>query len=257
MNDGNVPLIGVAWWPHSGGRWFCRSILNQHPKVMGATFVHPWLFYSTDMTMELDITAQVHKARSLPELKKHLAALKGSIDAGRVEGLRSYFQSIADNYLEEGGEKSHIVGEMCLGSPIPRALEVEALFKAWPNFKLIHLVRSPLESFQSFAVRHEMDSDPIKVGGSWLSLNAGIQAFFENNPQYAKQYHMVKYEDLLTNADETIEKVCEFTELEVDQSLFSNMKQRWGRNTKPETPASISNQIKMVAETGLKHYGYL
>ncbi|MEM6802662.1 MAG: sulfotransferase [Bacteroidota bacterium] len=255
MND--VPLIGVAWWPHSGGRWFCRSILNQHPKVMGATFVHPWLFYSTDMTMELDITAQVHKARSLPELKKHLAALKGSIDAGRVEGLRTYFKAIADTYLEDESEKTHLIGEMCLGSPIPRALEVGALFKAWPTFKLIHLVRSPLESFQSFAVRHEMDSDPIKVGGSWLTLNAGIQAFFEDNPQYANQYHLVKYEDLLTNAEETMQKVCEFAELEVDQSIFGNMEQRWGRNTKPETPASISKQIKMVAEPGLKNYGYL
>ena len=90
-----------------------------------------------------------------------------------------------------------------------------------------------------------------------LTQNAGIRAFFEDNPQFAKQYHLVKYEDLLTNAEETMAKVCEFAGLEIDSSLFGNMKQRWGRNTKPETPVSISRQIKMVAETGLKHYGYL
>jgi len=224
---------------------------------MGATFVHPWLFYSTDMTMELDITAQVHKARSMPDLKKHLAALKGSIDAGRTEGLRSYFQSIQDAYLEKDASETHIVGEMCLGSPIPRDLDLIALFKAWPEFKLIHLVRSPLESFQSFAVRHEMDSDPIKVGGSWLTLNAGIEAFFEDHPQFANQYHMVKYEDLLDKAESTMEKVCEFADLDMDEAIFSQMKQRWGRNTKPETPEAISRHIRRIAEPGLKRYGYV
>ena len=159
MND--INLTGVLWWPHSGGRWLSRSILGQHPGVFGTTFVHPWIFVSTDMIMELDITAQVHKAKSLPELNYHLKALTSSTEKGREVGIQEYFNYIKKNYIDKSSSKTHIVGEMCMGSPVPRAPDLECLFKACPELKLIHLVRNPISSYPSFAIRNEMDADPV------------------------------------------------------------------------------------------------
>ena len=250
-------LAGVVWWPHSGGRWFCRSILNQHPQIMGATFVHPWLFVSTDMTMEMDITAQVHKARSLPDLKQHLIALKMSIDRGRIQGLKEYFDYIQSNYLPEESDQTLIMGEMCLGSPIPRAMDLDALFQAHPDFKLIHLVRSPLESFPSFAVRHEMDSDPVKIAGSWLTLNAHIRTYFEHHPEKKAQCLMVRYEDLMLDPRPVMDQVCAFLGITYREEMLGNLGQRWGRNTKPEYPDELFQLMQNIAASELEQYNYL
>jgi len=252
----NPQLVGVVWWPHSGGRWFCRSLVKPHPRVHETAFVHPWLFFSTDMTMEVDITAQVHKARSLPELKPHLAALKSSIDNGRITGLRDYFTYIRNNYLTEENPETHILGEMCLGSPIPRAIDLDALYKAVPDFKVIHLVRSPLESFPSFTVRHEMDSDPIKIAGSWLTLNAHVRTFFDQRPELGNQYLRIRYEDLTQNTEAIMHDVCEFMGIPFDPVMTEHIKQRWVRSTRPETPEDIRALMAQIASSELTTLGY-
>lgn len=249
-------LVGVVWWPHSGGRWFCRSLIGQHQQVHKTAFVHPWEFYSTDMTLELDITAQVHKARSLPELSEHLVALKESVDAGRIAGLKHYFDHIEQEYLKGDDSQTHILGEMCLGSPIPRAIDLEAIFKAKPDFKIIHLVRSPLESFLSFSARHEMDSDPIKIAGSWVTLNAHIRTFFESHPEFQAQCLVVKYENLLIDLEGEVKKVCDFMEIPYDHTLITSQEQRWGRNSSTDVPVDTQAMMRGIASPELDRYGY-
>lgn len=219
--------------------------------------VHPWIFNTTDMTLELDITAQVHKARSLPELRNHLKALKESTDIGRIKGLESYFNAIAEDYLEEDDNRSHILGEICMGSPIPKYPDMDAIYKAYPNFKTIHLVRSPIDSFKSFTVRHEMDDDPIKVAGSWLSLNAKARKFFELNEEFKSNYHLVRYEDLLSNSEFEVKRLCGFLGLEFEDSLMSSFEERWGKGTKPSISQDDKAIIEEVAYSELKKYNYL
>lgn len=256
MSKSQLVLGGVTWWPHSGGRWLCRSILKKNPQIHETAFTHPWLFFSSDMTLDLDITAQVHKARSMPDLKLHLHALKASTDHGRTEGLRKYFDIVRETYGAYEGEFTHVIGEMCLGSPIPRHLELEALYGACPDFKLVHLVRTPLDSYQSFAVRHELDSDPVKIAGSWLTLNAKIRTFFDLNPQFEDNYHCVLYEDLLDEPDEQVREICEFLGVAYDPDMTATLGERWGRNTKVETPLAYRNVMRQVARSELEIYGY-
>lgn len=250
-------MAGVVWWPHSGGRWLCRSILKKHSKVLETSLVHPWIFNTTDMTLDLDITAQVHKARSLPELKLHLNALKESTDFGRIQGLKLYFNQIAETYIQAEDNLSHIVGEVCLGSPIPKYADLDSVYKAIPAFKTIHLVRNPVESFPSFTSRHELDDDPVKIAGSWLALNAGIRKFFELNTKYAENYLLVKYEDLVANTEVEVRKICRFMDLNYEEQMIESITERWGRSTKPVTSDRDKKTIEEVAYSELKQYGYL
>ncbi len=250
-------LSGVIWWPHSGGRWLCRSILKLHSKVHETAMVHPWIFNTSDMTLALDITAQVHKARSMPDLKDHLKALKESTDHGRVEGLKHYFNSISENYLNSSDQETHILGEICMGSPIPKDPDLEAIYKAFPDFKTIHLIRNPIDSFKSFKVRHEMDDDASKVAGSWLALNARVRRFFEVHPQYSKQYLPVRYEDLIHQPEATIKKVCEFLGLDFEEELLSSFQERWGKGTVATISDQDKESIESIAASELKRYNYL
>jgi len=253
----NITMAGVIWWPHSGGRWLCRSILKKHSSVLETALVHPWIFNTSDMTLDLDITAQVHKARSLPELKLHLNALKESTDFGRIQGLKYYFDKIRETYISKEDHYSHIVGEVCLGSPIPKYADLKSVYQANPEFKTIHLVRNPVESFPSFTSRHELDDDPVKVAGSWLALNAGIRKFFELNNEYSKQYLLVKYEDLVNNPRAEVLKICKFLEIGFEEEMIASIEERWGRSTKPVTSEQDKNTIEEVAFSELKKYGYL
>ncbi len=253
----NIVMSGVIWWPHSGGRWLCRSILKQHSKVLETALVHPWIFNTTDMTLDLDITAQVHKARSLPELKLHLNALQASTDFGRYQGLRQYFKQIENTYIPKEKEYTHILGEVCLGSPIPKYADLETVYRARPDFKTIHLVRNPVDSFHSFTARHELDDDPVKIAGSWLALNAGIRKFFELNDQFANNYLLVKYEDLIQNTKSEVIRICNFLEIDFEESMVSSVEERWGRSTKPSTSERDRNTIQEIAFSELKKYGYL
>lgn len=250
-------LSGVIWWPHSGGRWLCRSILKKHSLVHETAMVHPWIFNTTDMTLELDITAQVHKARSLPELSQHLIALKESTDFGRIQGLKNYFEQIQNKYELDANSKTHVLGEVCMGSPIPKHPDMDSLYKAFPNFKTIHLVRNPIESFMSFKVRHEMDDDAAKVAGSWLSLNARLRRFFEVNPQFQDNYLLVKYEDLTANPEQEVRKICQFLGLQYEESMVSSIGERWGKGTKPQISKEEKETIEQIAFTELKRYNYL
>lgn len=250
-------LTGVIWWPHSGGRWLCRSILKNHSKVHETALVHPWIFNTSDMTLELDITAQVHKARSLPELKQHLAVLKDSTDIGRIAGLKHYFNTISKDYIGPSDKETHILGEICMGSPIPKDTDMDAIYKAFPEFKTIHLVRNPIHSFKSFTTRHEMDDDAAKVAGSWLALNARLRRFFEVNPKFAGQYHLVRYEDLLENPESEVKKICEFMNLDFESKMLDSLDLRWGKKTIPEISEVDKETIEGIAETELKKYNYL
>lgn len=250
-------LAGVIWWPHSGGRWLCRSILKNHSLIHETAMVHPWIFNTTDMMLDMDITAQVHKARSLPELKNHLAALKQSTDKGRVEGLKYYFEYIQNQYKEESEGKSIILGEVCMGSPIPKDPDMAAIYEAFPKFKTIHLVRSPMASLNSFKVRHEMDDDAAKIAGSWNALNARLRRFFEVKEEFKSQYHLVRYEDLLESPKSTIEKICNFLELPFEEKLMQSFEERWGKGTEVSIEESEKDTMIQMAENELKKYNYL
>jgi hypothetical protein len=230
--------------------------LNRHDKVLGVPFVQPWLFFTTDMTLSVDLTAQVHKARSLPELEIQLEGLKGSVDHGRVEGLRYYFKHARDRYAAESG-KTHVVGEMCLGSPEPRPLDPSALYEACPDFRLVHLIRNPVTSYPSFASRHEMDGDPTRIAGSWLTLNAAIRVFFEQRPDLVERYMVVRYEDLLDETESTVRRLCEVLALPFQMEMLQNLERRWGKSTDPTTPKPTAKIIEQIAASEMARYGYL
>jgi hypothetical protein len=250
-------IVGILWWPHSGGRWLSRTLLGKHSNVFETAFTHPWLYLSTDMLMELDNTAQVHKARSLPELKYHLIALTESINYGREKGLQTYFDHINNNYVNENSTVTHIVGEMCMGSPIPRSIDMELLFKVAPEFRLVHLIRNPIDCFPSFATRYELDSDPVKIAGSWLTLNSNIRIFFENNPQFKNQYLPVRYEDLVKNTHDALNRICDFLGLEFEKEMLETVEQRWGRNTKGKCTDLQKDIMISIAANEMSKYDYI
>ncbi|MBL6962978.1 MAG: sulfotransferase [Bacteroidetes bacterium] len=206
--------------------------------------------------MSQDNTSQVHKARSLPELNLHLEALISSIDNGRKKGLTDYFSFIQNKYLESVDSKNIILGEICMGSPIPRPVDINLLFKVKPDFKLIHLVRNPVDCFPSFASRHEMDGDAVKIAGSWVTLNSIIRIYFEKNKDLAKQFLLIRYEDLTNNTKNELIKMCKFLQIDFEDNMLDTVNQIWGKSTKSKCGRDKIEVIKSIASNELSYYNY-
>lgn len=248
-------LVGVVWWPHSGGRWFCRSLLKGHPEVRQVVFAHPWFFVGTDATLELDNTTQVHKARSLPEFGPQLRALVSSTDKGRRTGLTEYLSAAQRGFDGADDGKPRVIGELCMGTPVPRMPDLAAIYDAWPDIKLIHLVRSPIACYSSFAVRHELDGDPIRIAGSWVTAAAYMRSFHARRSELARSYLEVRYEDLVASTRETLERVCEFLGLSFDSAMLGS-EHRWGRSTEETILQEVESAILSVAGPELRMHGY-
>jgi hypothetical protein len=102
-----------------------------------------------------------------------------------------------------------------------------------------------------------MDSDPVKIAGSWLTLNAHIRSYFNYHPEKKQQYLMVRYEDIKTDPKNTIKQVCKCLGIDFHNDMLASLDQRWGRNTKPEYPEEIYELMRQVAVSELKEYDYV
>lgn len=219
-------------------------------------FAHPWIFVSTDNILELDNTTQVHKTRSLPELAPHLQALISSTGLGRRAGLSEYFRLTRSGFGAALPPFDSVIGELCMGTPIPHCPDLKVLFDSCPDMRLIHLVRHPIDCFPSFATRFELDADPVKIAGSWVTAAAAVRIFFEQHSELAARFRMVRYEDLMENTDSVLRDLCGFLELEFHDGMLTSRDQRWGKSTPPDVPEEVRRIMTSVAGAEMERYGY-
>lgn len=257
MNEPGLPgLAGVLWWPHSGGRWLCRSLLKAHSGVHQTILAHPWVFVTTDDVLDSDNTTQVHKTRSLPHLAPHLQALISATEIGRRAGLTEYLKAARLGFSATTSGLDWVVGELCMGTPVPRIPDLQALFESCPDLMLIHLVRNPVGCYPSFASRFELDGDPVKVAGSWVTAMACVRTFFERRPDLSHQHRMIRYEDLVSDPKEVLGEVCGFLGLQRDDSMLEDRDKRWGKSTSPDVTTEDRDAILEVASSEMERYGY-
>jgi len=251
-----VKLAAVLWWPHSGGRWLCRSLISAHPRVYQTVFAHPWVFFTSDDVLDLDNTTQVHKTRSLPDLAPHLRALISSTNEGRRAGLMEYFGAARRAFDATTQSFDWVIGELCMGTPVPRIPDLQVLFESCPDLMLVHLVRSPVGCFPSFANRFELCADPARVAGSWVASMAAVRCFFERHPKLASQHHTVKYEDLVSNPRQELEEIFRFLGIDFSDSMTLKVEERWGRRSSDDIDADDRATILDIASPEMKNYGY-
>lgn len=164
---------------------------------------------------------------------------RGGVTAGAL--YRSMLRCIA----EDSG-KQHV------GDKDPRAVEWIGLLP-WvaDNAKVVHVVRDPRDVVAS------------KMRAAWSKEGFFIKHLFANRVQikiakvegprfFESRYHIVAYEDILTNAEETLAKLCRVLSIHYDPqmkdfspasaSLVSEEEYSWKKET--FEPLKSSNQGK-------------
>jgi acyl transferase domain-containing protein/acyl-CoA synthetase (AMP-forming)/AMP-acid ligase II/pimeloyl-ACP methyl ester carboxylesterase len=216
------PVVFILSSPRSGST-LLRVMLAGHPQLYSPPELH---------LLPFDNMAQRQQelgASYLGEgLQKALMELKG-IDATES-------QTLIDNFVKENLAiedvytlLQELAGEKILVDKSPTyANEKDTLDRGellWENAKYIHLVRHPYAVIESFT-RMRMDklvgagdNNPYQVAESiWTNSNQNTFDFFANlDPN---KHYLVRYEDLVSNPQQTMEGVCEFLNLPFDAAVL-------------------------------------
>jgi hypothetical protein len=210
------------------------------------------------MMLSLDRTSQVHKARSIRGLAVEFENLHDSIVEARRYGLYRYFTGM--RLLMEGTASGGALGGvLSLGAPDPLFPDLDLLFSVLPAARVIHLVRHPYDCFLSMKSRKEMDSNPYRIGASWLGINAMIRRFCAGRFG-EKQYMSLRYEDLVERTETELQRICRWIGVPFDQQMLLGAMEYHGRNENNVLENLRVDQeresLMAMVEHEMIHYGY-
>ncbi|HET7681149.1 MAG TPA: sulfotransferase [Xanthobacteraceae bacterium] len=85
----------------------------------------------------------------------------------------------------------------------------DRIWAAWPDAKIVHIIRDPRDVFASLVEAKKWDS-PEEFADRWVStIGRGLRLKGEINPS-AKSYLAIRYEDLIAAPERTMRRVIEF-----------------------------------------------
>ena len=217
------PAAFILSSPRSGST-LLRVMLAGHPNLSSPPELH-LLPFDTMAERENELgVSQLGEG-----LKRAFMALKG-INAAQsqalVEGLIKDNYSVAQVYqmLQELAEDKLLIDKSPTYASSRETLEkAEAIFD---NPKYIHLVRHPYGVVESFA-RMRMDKlvgsgseDPYQLAELiWRDSNQNVINFAQDiDPD---RYHLVYYEDLVSQPQVVMEGICEFLEVRYDSKVLT------------------------------------
>lgn len=250
-------LFVIVWYPHSGCRWLNRGLLGRHPAIAMSEFFTPWLNLSTDAILRLDKTAQVHKARSLPELAPEFEIVRHSVEAGRREGLATYFRAKKRQMDERHRGLKH-GGALPVGAEVALP-DLPLIASLLPGLRIVHLTRHPLGCFASLKSRHELDGNPVEIASSWVGLNAWVR---ESCAALADRgcYHALRYEDLVETPEATLRRLCAWIGVPFDAAMLAGLDDYHGRKKQGDRGLDVGDEearaLMSVVRDEASRYGY-
>ena len=243
--------VFTCWYPHSGGRWLNRGLVGRHPSIVSSEAFSPLITASLDDLLALDTTFQVHKSRTMKNREHEFQAIKSSFEDARFYGLLSYFYSLMETQKRE--EKQYYAA-LPVGSKIV-VPNLKLMFKLMPKMKLVHLVRNPIECFASSKSRAELGGDASLAAALWQRLNYELRQYSDRN-----NYHLIKYEDLVSDTKTTCGKLLASFDLSWDEKLEEGLNEYHGRNNGlniiDQVTSSEKQIINDICDSEAKIYGY-
>lgn len=196
-----------------------------------------------------------HKLAKVGDLSTDIGAQK-IVDYIYGENIPKFFRQIAKNVppqeflraLLESDRTDRALFELIMrfyadGKPIPgektpaHVYQVPLLMEWFPNAKIIHTLRDPRAIFvsqrQKMLKKENIDRRYRILRHSEVAL--GIAVFLQvllnwlrvvrlhqkYQKRYPQNYTFVRFEDLVSNPETTLRKVCEFLEIDFTEAMLS------------------------------------
>ncbi|MCF8276804.1 MAG: sulfotransferase [Flavobacteriales bacterium] len=252
MNQKPIFILGA----HKSGTTLLRNLLSGHPDLFVVPF-ESHFFQLTDRNVDYEYRKNTAKGLSKKQIEQNLVDwiktsneavdpmgdtfVTGKLDLDRFKNsislsendstkqmfekyMESIHQSLSSGLLPDSKrvvEKSVENAEF--------AIELSEMF---PDARFIHIVRNPYSNFVSLRKYKS-------VGVGFPLLNRMVKTFrnsyhylFENQ-KYIKNYKVVRYEDILSQTESTMQSISEFLNIEFLPILLrpSHLGESWGGNS--------------------------
>ncbi len=217
------PCIFILSSPRSGST-LLRVMLAGHYNIVAPPELH--LLPFANMAQRNEYLAESYLGEGLEKAFIELTGENPEKVSEIIKNLVEEKASIAEVYemLCQQAEEKILVDKSPTYALQKQTLETaEKLFK---NAKYIHLIRHPYPVIESF-VKLRMDKliglagdNPYRIGELvWYQSNQNILQFF--NQLDSQKKHQILYENLVTNPEAEMKKLCQFLEIDFDSALLT------------------------------------
>ncbi len=213
MDRGPIFIGGID----RSGKSFMRLMLAAHPNIAMTRRTNLWpRFYA----QYGDLSRSENFERCLEAILryKHVAFLQPDADRIRREfwqGPPTYarlFALLYEQYAEREGKPRW--GDQT--EPIERF--ADPIFAAYPEAKIIHLIRDPRDHYE--AARTRWSNGNGKVGEAVARWLYSVGLAKRNQRKYPDRYKVVRYETMVSHPEDTLREVCAFLGEDYSPAVF-------------------------------------
>lgn len=203
MDCGPIFIAGIE----RSGTSLIYALLASHPNIAMTRRTNLWAFFYKRFG---DLSRPENLERCLEAMRhyKRLLVLQPDFDRLREEfwqGEPTYprlFALMEQHHTERLGKPRW--GDKSLNTE----RYVDDIFAAYPNAKLIHMIRDPRDRYASALTRWKKMKGKVGAGTAmWLS---SISLAKRNAQRYPDRYKILRYETLASQPEETLSELCDF-----------------------------------------------
>ena len=203
--SGDEPIFVAG--PDRSGTSLIFAFLASHPNVSMVRRTNMWRYFHQRYG---DLSRPENFERCLHDMVRYNRMKHLNPDADRIrrefqQGPATYgrlFALFHEHHAESRGKQRW--GDKSLHTEY----YVDRVSAEYPNARIIHMVRDPRDRYASVRKRHGRDS--ARVGAATARWLFSMRKARRNLKRYPDQYLIVRYEDLASQPEETLRRVCAF-----------------------------------------------
>jgi len=204
--------------PERSGTSLIYALLASHPNIAMTRRTNTW---THDYNQYGDLGQPENFERCLMMMLRYKRLIKLNPDAERIrqefyQGEPTYarlFALLEQHFAEQVGKPRW--GDKSLNTERFTA----EIFASYPNAKIIHMIRDPRDRYSSSLTRWKVSRGGIGAGtGVWLSTISLAERYLKDYPD---QYLAIRYEDLTSDPEGTLEKICDFIDEPYAEEMLS------------------------------------
>lgn len=203
MTKGPIFVAGLE----RSGTSLMYALLASHPNLAMTRRTNMWTYFY-DQYGDLSQPENFERCFSMMMKYKRLVKLQPDPDRIREEfwqGEPTYsrlFSIIEEHYAERVDKPRW--GDKSLNTE----RYAEPIFAAYPGAKILHMIRDPRDRYASVLKRWKVRRGDVGAGTAmWLS---SVSLARENQKRFPEQYMIVRYETLVAEPEEMLQKICDF-----------------------------------------------
>ncbi len=256
MNQSNPvqePLPNIAFIVGMGrsGTTMLTNILNSNDAIISSPenefILHSYSTYQSKNFDNVEVRNSFEKIfdkefSSVISIWKPLNAFVEDIKSLAIKNFRNVCKLVYLNYPLSGKEKK--VVKYIIDKNPSYSLHLNVLQKLFPGAGYIVIIRDYRDNILSRKNFSDNNTSIYKLAATWMYYYDRI---FKDIKKYALPFHVIRYEDLVSDPETHIKSICKFLSLNYSenmlnfQSLSKELKKYAGENVSEDKTRKIMN----------------